>query len=160
MSSETLIGDKHFTISALLVSTEEVPRIVLHFHRKFQLWLQPGGHIERDENPVDALLREVREETGIDVAPYLSRGTKQDEHALSLPVPDFMEEQSIDPHADQPAHFHLDFQYIVRLPFRELKPSEGESMEIGWYTHQETKNLPMFDNTRMLLERVFGKVSA
>lgn len=159
MSTEALPGDKQFTISALIVSTEPTPRVVLHFHRKYGLWLQPGGHIERDENPIEALCREVMEETGLDVHAYISHGTKSDEYALSLAVPDFLEEQSIDPHGGQPAHFHLDLQYIVRVPYQTLEPSEGESLQIGWYTLEETHELPMFENTRMLLKRVFEKIT-
>ncbi|MET0657182.1 MAG: NUDIX hydrolase, partial [Steroidobacteraceae bacterium] len=30
-----------------------------------QLWLPTGGHVERDEHPRDAVLREMREELGI-----------------------------------------------------------------------------------------------
>jgi 8-oxo-dGTP diphosphatase len=32
-------------------------------------WAAPGGAIEPDEMPYDAVVREVREETGLDVAP-------------------------------------------------------------------------------------------
>lgn len=33
-------------------------------------WHIPGGGIDSDEEQVSALIREVREETGIDIAPY------------------------------------------------------------------------------------------
>lgn len=34
-----------------------------------EFWTFPGGLIEPDERPIDALVREVREETGLDVRP-------------------------------------------------------------------------------------------
>ena len=37
-------------------------------------WIGVGGHLEIDETPVDALKREVKEETGLDVKEYQYRG--------------------------------------------------------------------------------------
>jgi len=42
-------------------------RILLHHHAKLQRWLPPGGHVELDELPDDAAVREVLEETGVHV---------------------------------------------------------------------------------------------
>jgi len=42
-------------------------KILLIQHKKLDLWLPVGGHIEKDETPDDALLREIKEEVGIDV---------------------------------------------------------------------------------------------
>ncbi|MEC9365812.1 MAG: NUDIX domain-containing protein, partial [Chloroflexota bacterium] len=39
--------------------------IFLHRHPKIKLWLPPGGHVEADEDPVEAVLREIKEETGL-----------------------------------------------------------------------------------------------
>jgi 8-oxo-dGTP pyrophosphatase MutT (NUDIX family) len=37
-------------------------------------WAAPGGAIEPDEAPYDAVIREIREETGLDVLPITLRG--------------------------------------------------------------------------------------
>ena len=42
-------------------------RVLLIQHKKLDLWLPVGGHIEKDETPDDALFREIKEEVGIDV---------------------------------------------------------------------------------------------
>ncbi len=42
-------------------------KILLVQHKKLDLWLPVGGHIEKDETPDSALLREIKEEVGIDV---------------------------------------------------------------------------------------------
>ncbi len=42
-------------------------KVLLHRHRKLGTWLPPGGHIEKDELPDDAAVREVGEETGVRV---------------------------------------------------------------------------------------------
>ena len=54
---------RHFTATAFVVRDG---RTLLHWHRKLQQWMPPGGHLMLDEDPAAAALREVREETGID----------------------------------------------------------------------------------------------
>jgi 8-oxo-dGTP pyrophosphatase MutT (NUDIX family) len=41
-------------------------RVLLILHNKLKKWLPPGGHIEGNETPDDAVLREFREEVNID----------------------------------------------------------------------------------------------
>ena len=55
---------RHFTVAVFVVWEG---RVLLHLHRKLGMWLPPGGHIERDELPDDAAVREVLEETGVEV---------------------------------------------------------------------------------------------
>ncbi len=42
-------------------------KVLLIHHKKLNLWLPPGGHIEKDETPDDAVKRELKEELGLDV---------------------------------------------------------------------------------------------
>ncbi|MGM5487751.1 MAG: NUDIX hydrolase [Nanobdellota archaeon] len=42
-------------------------KVLLVHHRKLDLWLPVGGHIDDNETPDDALIREVKEELGIDI---------------------------------------------------------------------------------------------
>lgn len=44
-------------------------RLLLARHRAENWWAPPGGAIEPDESPADAIVREVNEETGLDIAP-------------------------------------------------------------------------------------------
>ena len=54
---------RHFTATAFVVRGDSV---ALHWHPKVKAWLPPGGHIEPNEDPVQAVLRETKEETGIE----------------------------------------------------------------------------------------------
>lgn len=55
---------RDFTVAVFVVHQQ---RVLLHLHRKLQLWLPPGGHIDPNELPDEAALREVMEEAGIAV---------------------------------------------------------------------------------------------
>jgi len=53
-----------FTVAIFVVHDA---RVLLILHRKLGKWLPLGGHIELDEDPEIAALREAKEESGLDV---------------------------------------------------------------------------------------------
>jgi 8-oxo-dGTP pyrophosphatase MutT (NUDIX family) len=53
---------RHLTVTGFLVYEG---RVLLHWHRRNQMWLPMGGHIEANEDPIEAVLREVKEESGV-----------------------------------------------------------------------------------------------
>ena len=102
---------RHFTATAFVVHES---KILLHWHPKVQAWLPPGGHIDDNEDPVQAVLREVTEETGIR-SQVVSTGPVLD---LDYPVqvtPPFtiMVEDIRDPVDGH--HQHIDMIYFCRL---------------------------------------------
>ena len=56
--------ERHFTVSGFVSHSGKT---ALHFHGIANLWLPPGGHVEPDEDPIQAVQREVLEETDIPV---------------------------------------------------------------------------------------------
>jgi 8-oxo-dGTP pyrophosphatase MutT (NUDIX family) len=79
------------------------------------MWLPPGGHCEPDEDPVQAVLREGHEETGLD----LELVTTRDVLALTgrgpavLPPPEVILVEDIRIEG-QPFHQHIDHVYVTR----------------------------------------------
>ena len=71
-----------FTVAIFVVHDG---RVLLIHHRKLDQWLPLGGHIELDEDPEAAALREAKEESGLDVE--LISG-KLEESMLGLQLPD------------------------------------------------------------------------
>ncbi len=144
---------KHYTASAIIFSDSPEKKVLLIKHRKFGLWLQPGGHQESWENPREAVIREVLEETGIDISHTLSPDIKIDELANELTPPKYFLEELIPGKNGEPDHYHLDQIYVVKVSEQPIKPVSGESTEYGWFSSQELEELEMFNNLRVLLKR-------
>ncbi len=147
--------EKQLTASILLIAQENPEKVLLIHHKKHGCWLQPGGHVEKFENPLEAAIREAQEETGIDVSPWLQTGPKIDTYAYQLPIPDYTAEYLIPPHGDEPEHYHVDWLYVVRLPnTQEIHREKRSSHDIGWFTLEEALDLPMFTNTQYFLKQM------
>lgn len=100
---------RHFTATTFVVRGGKV---LLHRHPKQGIWLPPGGHIERDELPHDAAVREIEEETGL--RPRLHSEVEA-QHLTELmqcgvvPQPAFILIEDINPF-----HQHVDFTYFAQ----------------------------------------------
>lgn len=110
----------HVTASAIVVS-DAGDKVALHLHKRLNMWLQPGGHIDAGETPADAALREAFEETGLPVRHQLDGGVLF----------------HIDVHPGPKGHTHHDLRYLVRAPEVPFHPGEGESPEVRWCTWDE-----------------------
>lgn len=53
-------------VSYFVVVSPELDQILLVDHKKSGLWLPPGGHVEPDEDPIETVRREAKEELGIE----------------------------------------------------------------------------------------------
>lgn len=117
----------HVTGSAIIVGERGV---VLHLHKRMNLWLQPGGHIEPGETPWDAAVREAEEETGLAVelvADPLGNGVDPTTPTLA----------HVDVHPGPRGHTHLDMRYILVAAADDPAPPPGESQDVRWFGWDE-----------------------
>ena len=56
-----------FTIGAFAIIFNEAGQVLLSHRRDMDAWNLPGGGLEFEELPTECVIREVREETGLDV---------------------------------------------------------------------------------------------
>ena len=122
MSSEQT--GRHFTVAVFVVCEG---KILLHFHRKLGMWLPPGGHIEVNELPDEAAVREVLEETGVEVELV---GEKREDVSdpVQLHRPAGVQLENIGPN-----HQHIDLIYFATP--RDSVEIHADSSEdrVGWY---------------------------
>lgn len=112
---------------------------LVHRHRKLNMLLPVGGHVELHENPWAAIIHELKEESGYDVSQLkviqpLERIKKMDD-VKTHPVPLFLQTHRFKNEMD---HYHVDVGFLF-LAVDEPKhlPQEGESSELLWLTNQE-----------------------
>jgi 8-oxo-dGTP pyrophosphatase MutT (NUDIX family) len=122
---------RHFTSTGIVVANGAA---LVHWHAKVQAWLAPGGHVEPDEDPVQATIREVKEETSLDVR-ILQTSALPNISNLPQIAPPFtvMVEDVVD--ETHGPHQHIDFIYFT-TPVRVLKlPGSGDrpSVPDGWH---------------------------
>lgn len=135
---------KQFTVSGL-VRDEEDRRLLLVHHRKLGFWLPPGGHIEPDETPQAAVLREVLEETGVRARLVSGIGMDLGCDGVTqeqLAVPLTMGYQLIPARPGEPEHIHMDFEFLLAADSAApLEAEPAEVSEVGWFTLEAIRGL-------------------
>ncbi|HEX6709652.1 MAG TPA: NUDIX domain-containing protein [Rubrobacter sp.] len=116
--------ERHFTV-AVFVAWEG--KVLLHFHRKLGMWLPPGGHVERDELPDDAALREVLEETGVEVE-LVGEKREDIEAPVQLHRPAGVQLENIGP-----GHQHIDLIYFAKPRSSVEIHANYRQDRVGWY---------------------------
>jgi 8-oxo-dGTP pyrophosphatase MutT (NUDIX family) len=117
-----------FTIAAVIVHDGKV---LLVKHPRYGKWLVPGGHIELNEDPEEALYREIEEETGLKATLLVPKPDIQTAGAKVLPMPNYM-----DVHEANAPHKHIGMVYYMRAENGEAKLSD-EHEEIRWVSKEE-----------------------
>ncbi len=158
--SQKRIGIKHFTASALI---EHQGRFLLLYHQKLGMWLYPGGHIEANEEPQDALIREIEEETELSVS-ILSCGLSGGV-PLALPMDTVSELETPltilcerIPEKDGGHHWHIDMIYLCSAQTTDLSKLDGRS-DIKWVTPQEAEALSCPPELSSLMRRGLAVLS-
>jgi 8-oxo-dGTP pyrophosphatase MutT (NUDIX family) len=146
---------RHFTVAVFVV---HAGRVLLHYHRKLGRWLPPGGHIEDDELPDDAAIREVLEETGVQVRLIGERGLAL-EQPRQLVVPAGIQLENI-----YPGHQHIDLVYFA-LPdpdspaSAEVEPLLAERDRVGWYALVQMASMGVDDEIQAWARRALDALA-
>ncbi len=120
---------RHFVATVYVVADDAV---ALHEHDKLDMWLPAGGHIDRDELPHEAALRETREELGLDVDLIAPEGNLDSETARSIPKPQHFLLEDINVTAEGVGHQHIDFVFYGRADSRDVDPGPDEQPADDW----------------------------
>ncbi len=130
---------RHFTATAFVVHRGKT---LLHWHRKLQQWMPPGGHLLPDEDPVAGALREVREETGLEteLLPLSPRFPFSYPQQLPAPYTILVEDSA---EAGEP-HQHIDLIYFCRARDGEAAKPPPADDALTWVTEaQLQRNEPL-----------------
>lgn len=122
-----------FTVAIFVVHDS---RILLIHHRKLNKWLPLGGHIELDEDPEMAALREAREESGFDIELIGNRPPTTGQGTRALIAPRFL-----DIHRITDTHEHIGMIYWARPRNGTMKLAGAEHHDIRWCSKDDLEKL-------------------
>src|SRR3989338_4155054 len=128
-----------FTVEIFIVYKNTV---LLRKHDKYKIWLSVGGHIELDEDPIEAAVREVKEETGLDIelVGKASSFPNEPEGYKELLPPEFLNRHKIND-----LHEHITFVYFATAKSKNITQGQSEvSDECRWFTEVELYD-PKYD---------------
>ena len=120
-----VLSHKHFTATAFVLHPNH-DKILLHWHKKVNEWLPPGGHIENNEIPEEAVIREVYEESGLSIKLFSNKDLfKKIDPVKELEKPESILLEPIDD-PKEGKHFHIDMIYFCKLVEKKY------SLKPGW----------------------------
>jgi 8-oxo-dGTP pyrophosphatase MutT (NUDIX family) len=123
-----------FTVAIFVVHDG---KILLIHHRKLNAWLPLGGHIELDEDPEQAALREAKEESGLDVTLLGERPPTTGPGTRALIAPRFL-----DIHRISDTHEHIGLIYWARpKDSADVQCATEEHHDIRWCSALELDTL-------------------
>jgi len=136
---------RHFCASAFVINPVD-KKILLVKHHLWDKWVQPGGHIEDDETPEEAAVREVFEETGIKVSLIGERFPREDDMIRPLGI-------QCNRKGNGDRHFDIIYAATPNNPDAEPVIS-NESYDIGWFSRKELENLPVFPDVKITMDYI------
>ncbi len=121
--------------AASAVVVDQAGSILLHRRDDNELWSIPGGAMEVGERIADTAVREVKEETGLDVQPEALVGI-------------YTNPRHVVEYADGEVRQQFSVCFACRVVGGELTTSE-ESLEVGFFTPAEIEAMPMHESIRL-----------
>lgn len=148
--------ERQFTSSVYILQKSKV--LLIH-HVKLEKWLPPGGHLEPNEMPHEAAIREAEEETGLNVEIIKQENVWVEEpNAVSFPRPYLCLLEEIPSYKKVPAHQHVDFIYVAKPTGGRESRCSRQTKDMRWFTWEEAQKIPqkdIFDETRQTLQKIF-----
>ena len=146
----------HFTASSFIICPKE-KKILLLEHKSLGKLLQPGGHIEEyDKTPLDAALRELKEETGQNPDDFTYIQVDPENYLVpfrvdSHPIPENSKKR-------EGAHMHHDFGYLfISDCIKEIEVDRDESNGFRWTDLEVFYELPTFKKISSKVQNFLAK---
>lgn len=138
---------RDFTVATFVIHNRKV---LLLWHRKLQMWLPPGGHIDPHELPDEAAVREVKEEAGLDAVLLSAPSLPPLPGPRQLARPEGIQLEEI-----APGHQHIDLVYFARPadPAAVDLIANHEVDRVGWYGREDLDRIPLTEEVRAWVER-------
>lgn len=141
-----------FTVAIFVVADGKV--LLIH-HRQLDKWLPLGGHIELDEDPEQAALREAKEESGLEVELLGERPPTTGPGTRALIAPRFL-----DIHRINATHEHIGMIYWAWPKNGAVALAAAEHHDIRWCSAADLDQLtpPMADSVKWYCRAALAEI--
>ena len=132
-----------FTVEVFIVYKN---RVLLRMHDKFKQWMRVGGHIELNEDPIEAAHREVKEEVGLQIELVGNpKVFESEDHTRELLPP-----VALNRHRVSDSHEHVTLVYFARAKTDKTSVTYAgdASEECRWCTVEEVEKMELWSNVR------------
>jgi len=124
---------------AAWVLSPDNKKVLLTHHKKFNRWIQFGGHSEGDSNTWNVALREAQEESGINELEFVTRDIFDID--MYIIPPKLIR--------NKPEHKMYDIRFLLRAKNENFLVN-NESNTLKWFTLREVKEDVCKDSPELL----------
>lgn len=140
--------DRDFCASVFVINPEN-KKILLVKHKKFNKWVQPGGHLEKNETPEEAALREVYEETGLKITLLGDRFPRESDFIRPLGIQKNLSND----------HMHIDIIYTGIPNYSTMAfVNKEESYGAKWFSRGELDHIDVFEDIKITMDYLLKEV--
>lgn len=140
--------EREFCASAYVINPVD-KKILLCHHRKFNRWVQPGGHIEKNEMPEETALRETYEETGIRIELIGERFPRED---------DFIRPLGIQKNRGKDGSLHVDIIYAAIPLSKDNIIMDDEIDRCAWFDREELEQNDVFQDIKITYDYILKNI--
>lgn len=110
-------------------------KVLLHKHKKYNTLFPLGGKMNENEVPHETALREVYEESGLEVVLYNRDLELNLGRVIQLHSPMHTLLENVGHEVE-----NIDFIYFAKTLNNKLNPQKGESKELYWFSKDEIES--------------------
>lgn len=108
-------------------------KVLMIDHKSLKRWLPIGGHVELDEDPEQAVYREAKEESGLDIEIIGTKPNFESPGTKFLIAPAYMDIHDIPPGN----HKHIGLVYFARAKTDQVTLAPDEHHAIRWLSESD-----------------------
>lgn len=140
----------HFTASAWIVDPN-TDMVLLTHHKKLNMWLQLGGHVEHERDIRAAALREACEESGLGPSEF----SEADGEIFDIDIHQIPTQGSSAANGGggAPAHGHFDIRVLLFADSRASIAASSESHSIRWVPLDDLEDFSREDSLLRMRSR-------
>jgi len=115
-------------------------KVLMTWNKKVKTWVPPGGHIDQNELPCSSVIREAKEESGLDIK-LISPFDKSKTGNLVQPIHIHLDHIKDD-------HKHIDLIYFGVVKDGTLLKESDEQTALRWFSKEELEKENLLPNVK------------